>query len=155
MAPKNHRDEPRPDAPAGFDPELWRAYADTDFHVDAVPPFVLRIGEPSAELAALHDAVGVSTSAFVTACNPGSVALSDAENARRHAELRAEVRRLGFASHEGRGRHPSGDWPAEASLLVLGIDEAAARSLGRRFGQKAIVWTGADATPRLIALFDS
>jgi Protein of unknown function (DUF3293) len=48
--------------------------------------------------------------------------------------------------------HPSGAWPPELSFFALGISERAARDLGRRFDQDAVVWAGADAVPRLLLL---
>ena len=52
---------------------------------------------------------------------------------------------------EGAG-YPAGAWPRELSYFALGIDEGAARQLGRRFDQDAVVWAGADAVPKLLLL---
>jgi len=140
------------DVPRGIAPALWRAYTETHFQVRARREFVLRVGEASAELAALHSAHGVTSSVFVTACSPCSVTLSEAENEQRHEALCREVRRLGVVCYEGSGQHPSNGWPAEPSLLVLGLDRETACALGSRFDQNAIVWAGADAVPQLVGL---
>jgi hypothetical protein len=50
------------------------------------------------------------------------------------------------------GQHPSNKWPGEEIFLVLGLYFEAAKALGERFGQNAIVWCGIDAVPQLIVL---
>lgn len=73
-------------------------------------------------------------------------------NAAAHARLGAELAAAGYRVVEGAGEDPDGRWPAEPSYLVLGMDLEAARELGRRYGQNAIVWAGADAVPELLLL---
>jgi hypothetical protein len=63
-----------------------------------------------------------------------------------------ELSASGLAFVEGVGNDPSNIWPGERSFLVLGLVPEAAKSLGAQFGQNAIVWSGADAIPRLILL---
>ena len=129
------------------------AYAATDYRVEAPgPPFVLRIGRPAPALAALLRATRSPGAAYLTACNPRSRPLPAWANRRRQARLRRLLAAQPWTLLEGRGQHPRGRWPAEASLLVLGLSCAAARALGRRFQQNAIVWCGADAVPRLVLL---
>jgi hypothetical protein len=135
--------------PTRIDPKTLAAFRATHYCVAAEPPIVLRIDEPNARLAALHAVHGVACSAFVTACNPGSIDVGAAQNAPRMAALHAELRAAGVPFVPGEGRHPSNGWPPEASVLALGLDRAAARALGSRHGQDAIVWCGADAVPRL------
>ena len=72
---------------------LWDSYRRTTFTVHGTPPIAIRIGwnpRPLRRLLARHDC-GEWT--FVTAWNPASVPLTDAENARRNAALRAELER--------------------------------------------------------------
>ena len=109
----------------------------------------LRIGEADATLDRLLDAAGVEAWAHVTACNPGSRRLSDADNARRSAALRRVVGRRGWRFFEGEGVGDDGRWPAEAAVLVLGIAERRARALGRLFGQNAVVVGRRSAAARL------
>ena len=52
----------------------------------------------------------------------------------------------------GRGIDPKGEWPDEASLLILGISFKDACALAAELGQNALLWNGADANPRLILL---
>ncbi|TXH37992.1 MAG: DUF3293 domain-containing protein [Burkholderiaceae bacterium] len=46
----------------------------------------------------------------------------------------------------------SNQWPGEDSFLVLGINLEAVKTLGRRFGQNAVLWCDATAIPQLILL---
>jgi hypothetical protein len=131
---------------------LITAYRETEYRVTSAQPFVLRIDEPCAELLALYEASKLDCTAFITACNPFSQALSVAQNTERQAELAEELRQRSLTFLEGIGEHPSGDWPGEPSYLVLGMSLKAAKSLGLRYEQNAIVWCGADGVPRLVLL---
>jgi len=131
---------------------LITAYRETEYRVMADRPFVIRIDEPCAELLALYKASKLACAAFLTAYNPFSQTVSEVENTERQAELAKELRRRSLTFLEGIGEHPSGDWPGEASFLVLGLSLEAAKSLGQRYEQNAIVWCGADAVPKLVLL---
>ncbi|HJZ58178.1 MAG TPA: DUF3293 domain-containing protein [Gemmataceae bacterium] len=127
------------------DPSLEAAYLTTDYRVEDAPggPFVIRIGEVSRELAGLEWA-------FVTACNPGSGRLPDAENAHRMAQLEAAMREGGWRYYHGAGVGRGGQWPPEPSLLIIGIREPEAIELARQFGQNAIVAGRAVGAARLV-----
>jgi Protein of unknown function (DUF3293) len=113
---------------------LEAAYLGTDYRVEDIPtgPFTIRIGHPIAALAGLEWA-------FVTACNPRSVLLSDEENTRRIADLEKAVQQSGWRFYPGQGVARDGRWPAEPSFLIVGIKESDAVDLARQFGQNAIV----------------
>lgn len=115
---------------------------------------ILRIGERSAGLAALYGELGVDSCAFLTASNPLGVALRDADNAVAMTALCVDVHALGLALLPGVSRDgdPASSWPGEESVAVLGISRDAARELGHRYQQNAIVWAGSDAVPELILL---
>ena len=51
----------------------------------------------------------------------------------------------------GRGIAQSGDWPPEESIIVLGCDEITAITLSQKYQQNAVVFSDANAIPRLIA----
>jgi hypothetical protein len=110
----------------------------------------LRIGASTPALDALLRARGVSCWAFVSASNPHATRLSDAENAARFAALVRAVESGGFAYFPGQGVGDDGSWPPEESLLVLGMSEAAAVALARRFAQEAIVVGRSGAAARLV-----
>jgi Protein of unknown function (DUF3293) len=50
---------------------------------------------------------------------------------------------------DGIGKHPSNNWPGEVSVLVLGLDLEAAKSLARHYEQHAFVWAAGDGVPQL------
>ena len=112
----------------------------------------LKVGETCSALAAAHKRYRVECSAYITACNPFSQILDDAANAERHAALGREISQRSLASIEGIGQHPSNQWPGEASHLIFGLTLEAAKALGTRLEQNAIVWAGGDAVPQLILL---
>lgn len=115
----------------------------------------LCVDQYSEPLCRLFSATGHRCAAFITACNPGSVPQSPQKNraacARLHERLSQNVSRPDDII-EGMGLDPSGDWPGEESFLALGIDLEVSCALGAEFQQNAILWTSADAIPRLILL---
>lgn len=156
-----------------IDAALIAAYSAAHYEVSAdasaglAAPFVLRVDVASPELLDLYRRHGVSQAAYLTACNPHSTMLSDADNRARMDELAQTLRALAgqgparsptdsdarsYMNLHGRGTDPSGAWPGEASVLVLGMSEAEARELGTRFGQNALLHAGADGVPRLVLL---
>jgi hypothetical protein len=116
--------------------KLSAAYTAARYRVFAAPPFVLRVGEPSAALDALLTSHAADTWAFVTACNPGSVRLSPDVNAERMNRLREML--TGFACYPGESSGPAGEW-AEPSVLVVGISRSEAVQVAEGFGQAAIL----------------
>lgn len=133
-------------------PDTLAAYQATDYCVEGLQPCILKIGIPHPLLQTLHAQYGVDCSAFLTACNPLSLLQPAEENARRQAALEQSLKQANWRYLPGAGRHPAGDWPAEESVLVLGMPLAEAQRLGNEYGQNAVVWCGPDATPRLILL---
>jgi hypothetical protein len=171
--------------PTRIDPALIAAYraahyeVSTDASAGLAAAFVLRVDVASSELLALYGRHGVSQAAYLTACNPHSTMLSDADNRARMDELAQTLRALArqgparsktrsilrspahayvrsnprsYMCLHGRGTDPSGAWPGEASVLVLGMSEEQARELGTRFAQNALLHAGADGVPRLVLL---
>lgn len=140
-------------APSALNEELIDAYRAAHYCVTGVAdPFLLRVDAPSTDLARCHSDHGVSRSAFLTAYNPRSQRVPDEDNERAHAHLERVLRDLGYVCLDALGIDPSGEWPAEPSLLVLGAGLEEARGIGLRFGQNGLLWCDADATPRLILL---
>ncbi len=135
-----------------IDQATIRAYHETDYVVRGEPSVILRIDEACPEPAAIHRSHRVDCSAFLTAFNPFSHSLDEQENDRRHELLMQELKLRSLPVLEGHGSHPDNGWPPEASVLVPGLSLEASKSLGARFEQNAIVWSGADAVPQLILL---
>ena len=115
-------------------------------------PFVLRVGHRSAELASVHRANGANCSAFITAWNPQSVVRSEAENRASQKRLESELTAIGVRLVAGTGADPAGVWPGEPSVLAVGISRSEAERVGRKFGQRAIVWRDESAIPEPIDL---
>jgi hypothetical protein len=136
---------------SAISPETLSLYRAAEYRVFAEPAFTMRVDEPSGELARLHAARGVRSSAYVTAFNPRGVEPADKSNAARQAELEATLRRGGLAHVPGEGGNLAGTW-REPSFLVLGVTLEGARSLGEAYEQNAILFASADAVPRLVLL---
>lgn len=152
----------RPSTKEGFlfsesviDTHTVQAYRETNYVVrpgDKTRDFVLNIGVASSEVGALHKQQRVACSAFITACNPFSESCDDQANALRQRELGRELALRSLAYLEGVGVHPSNDWLGEPSFLVFGLTLEAAKALGTRLKQNAIVWVGSDTVPQLVLL---
>jgi hypothetical protein len=136
------------------DERLRAAYESTEYWVDESPvgPFRLRHGERSEPLDRLLARAAVREWAYVTACNPRSRRLPDEENEDRMRALDERLRRMGLVHYPGRGVGTGGDWPAEASRLVLDVTEVQARELAAEFGQNAIVAGAAGEAGRVVVL---
>jgi hypothetical protein len=138
--------------PFSLDASLIQAYRETHYRVDGASGLTLLVDEYSPELAALHLKHGVTCSAFITACNPNSVALSEAQNMMRQTDLAVDLQQLGLDCLEVIGQHPHNDWPGEPSYLVFGLAMQAAKTLATRLEQNAFIWSGEDAVPKLVLL---
>ena len=120
---------------------LAHAYAHTSY--TAVTPsghIVLRVGSRSAALDRLLVRYERASWMFLTAYNPGSRLLSADENHARQRQLLAELEARAIIVFRGFGVGDNTDWPAEDSVLALGVKLEEARELGRRFGQNALVY---------------
>ena len=78
----------------------------------------------------------------MTAHNPGSIPLTADENRARHTRLEADVSARGYEVFPGEGVGDDVTWPAEASLLILGMPRAEATRLGHAHAQRTVVWGG-------------
>lgn len=115
----------------------------------------LRVDQYSEPLSRLLAESGHRCAAFITACNPFGALENLEANMKACADLRDRLERYVAQPDqiiEGMGIDSSGAWPPEKSFLVLGLDLETSRTLGREFGQNAVVWAGADAIPLLILL---
>lgn len=146
------------DRPTTLKPELLNAYLETDYKV-VVPQgdthereFTMRIGQACEPLAKLYQDRGIQCAAFVTAYNPYSAAHEDLDNETRQSSLLQTLDQHRVAYLSGEGRHPSGNWPAEPSVLALNLPLDASKRLGMRFHQNAVLWCDAKAIPHLVLL---
>ena len=132
-------------------PKLLDAYRNADYVVFAAPELVLKIGEPSRRLDALIEQEGGTTAAFLTAANPHSEPRSPEENAAELAKLDQIIAAAGYPWRPAEGREPDGTW-VEPSRLVIGIYRQNAETMGRLFGQNAIVFVEIGRAPELLLL---
>ena len=132
------------------DNRLLEAYLNTTFVAFAPETEIrIRVGERNPfleDLLALH---GVSTWAFITAFNPASVSLGSRENELRQNRLEVELAKR-YVLLPGLGKSDAGNWPAERSVLVLGIARDDAVRVGQRYGQNAIVVGAVTGLPELL-----
>jgi hypothetical protein len=128
------------------------AYLATEYRIWGEWPLVLRIGQPNADLAALYKSLATEGAAVITAWNPYSEPRPNAKNVAAQDQLIAELDRRSLRHQPGHGADANGNWPPEDSQLVLGIDLAAAATLGKQFFQNGIVWATSDAVPTLVLL---
>jgi len=106
----------------------------------------------SAALEALLQETGADTAAFVTAANPGGILADAGENALSTEALHRAQEQAGYTCLAGEGRDPQDEWPAEPSVLVLGISRGEAEILGRSYEQSAIVFVERGCPPELLLL---
>jgi len=132
-------------------PDLIAAYENADYVVFADPGLVLKIGGPSRGLDGLLEQEGAATAAFLTAANPRSEPRSPAENAAALAKLDQVIAASGYPWRAGEAREPDGRW-VEPSRLVIGIYRDHAKTMGRIFGQNAIVFVEKGGAPELVVL---
>ncbi|MGH3849519.1 MAG: DUF3293 domain-containing protein [Pseudonocardiaceae bacterium] len=118
---------------------LLRAYRNTAYHA-SLPSgdTVIRVGECSAALDGLLRATGHAEWACVSAQNPGSV-LDAPGNPARHARLRDQLAERRLTWFPARAIADDGGWPAEESVVILGLGVEAATALGRAHGQLAVL----------------
>jgi hypothetical protein len=132
-------------------PELLQAYRATIYTVRAASSAIaFQVDRPAPEIARLMADSGCTCAAFVTAFNPASRPQTGRSNDEAAARLRRAADAHGWRWLAGEGRDPSGHWPPEQSLLILGIEEREAVDLARQFGQNAIVFIEAGEPPRLV-----
>jgi hypothetical protein len=133
-------------------PLTIKAYRETDYCVFGESPLVLRVGIANEPLAKLYKRLKINCGVFVTAFNPLSNDVGEAANSARQIELAKELNQRSLIYFDGIGKHPSGEWTAEPSYFVLGLSLEAAKALGKKYYQNAVVWCGSDAIPELTLL---
>lgn len=123
-----------------IDPDTLLACRETDYQVFAKPPFILRVSRPAAR----------SARAINSACNPFSQPLDARSNAARALGLKTALAGCGLCFLDVIGQHPANHWPGEASVLVMGRGQEAARALAAQYAQNALLWMGAETRVQLV-----
>ena len=135
-----------------LNPELIKAYQSAEYHVCSAKPFILELGKRSEGIADLAKRFKVDCATFITAYNPYSEVFSVKENAKRNGQLKQELDELGLTIVIGFGQDPEMTRKKEDGFVVFGLGLDAAKELGVKYQQNAIVWCGADAVPNLVLL---
>lgn len=126
--------------------ELINAYRETDYIIyESEMP--IRIGE-------IYDvsSLGGTKGAFITAENPGSVALCNEENKARMEDLIKEVKSKGYKFYKGEGKTRNDDWTPENSIFIVDIEKKDALDLASKYEQNAIVWVEGNKPAELVFL---
>ena len=133
-------------------PHLAEAYRRALYVVYGAPDLVIRIGERNAALDALLDEDGADTAAYLTAANPNGELQDETANDLSCAALHQALADAGYSCYLGEGRDPAGGWPAEPSVLAVGISRREATVIGLSYEQNAIVFIERANAPELVAL---
>ena len=128
------------------DDALLEAYRSTRWVVEAAGGTLVFRMDGDLDLCAR---LGARTVAIVTASNPASRPLDDADNDAGNRRLADRLREAGLRHVPCVGIGQDSAWQ-EASFAVLDCDRATATSLGVHFGQNAVVWVETEAPPRLL-----
>ncbi len=134
-----------------IDAALYEAYRSTRYSAwIGDEGLVLRVDEANPTLERLMRREGVTSGCFVTAWNPRGEHSDNGTNRNANAQLLVALQEKGWQVFEGEGKGEAGDWPAEASYLVLGCSMDDASGLCVDFRQNAVLWFASDAIPKLL-----
>lgn len=122
--------------------DLIAAYLATDYRVRLGDgELLIQIGQLNPRLATLLESGGrPPTGAFLTAWNPEGEACSAVTNAARQRALEERLHAIGAPCLTGYGQGRDGLWPAEESVLAVGLTLDQAVELAQDFRQNAFVW---------------
>lgn len=133
---------------------LTLAYLATVYQVEdgkTLIPF--NVNQTSKEIADLMSRHGVREAAFITAWSPGSKQVSEDQNIQAMQKLVVRVKNEGYPFLTGLGTDPTGQWPSEPSLFILGMPEEEASHIGKEFGQNAILSISSEGYANLVCLW--
>jgi hypothetical protein len=119
--------------------ELLVAYRATDYVVFVESEVHVHVDRTSPQVESMMRDIGARSAVIVTAWNPFSRPLSDAENDSRNELLRQRIAQLGLQSLSAEGRDPSGQWKAEQSFLAFDVSTDMVDSMLVEFEQNAVV----------------
>ena len=137
---------------SAVDLKMIQAYRETEYCVLGDNKFTLKVDQLNNALMAAHKQYGVDCSTFITAYNPYSQTCDATQNVKLNQRLSDELKASGLKFIDAIGQHPQSTWLGENSFLVLGLSLSAAKILGARYQQNALIWCGQKAVPQLILL---
>lgn len=138
------------DSPDWLDRRLVGAYLSTQYRAEVGQSLHLRIGQklPTATSRFFNEK-NISTLAVVSAWNPASIRLAEAENQSRNEKLERKLQKTARLFLPGFNVSNAGDWLPEESFWAVDIMAQEAVRLGKFFGQNAIVWWEKMEVPEL------
>jgi hypothetical protein len=116
--------------------ELIEAYNATEYKVYS-PAIIIIVGQLNKELDKLLLENNETEWTYITSCNPYSRDCSEYENKNYYESLLQHV--SDYKYYEGEGQGIDTTWPAEKSILIIGISESQAIQIGNKYNQNAIV----------------
>lgn len=132
--------------------DLLESYRSTIYTTTPPTAFSIKIGERNTQLDNYMQDNNLNTWAYITAENPRSQALSQAENNKRNEALRNQLHNFELRYLEGHGIPANSDWKPETSFLIFNISLTEAKNLAGQFDQNAFVHGAIDSKPTLICL---
>lgn len=88
--------------------------------------------------------------AIITAYNPMSELIPEEENIKANAELEEDIKH--YQKLKSQGLDPLGKWPEEKGYIIFDIDEEKAKEIGKKYKQRAIVYSNKNEKARIIVL---
>ena len=131
--------------------DLIKAYNEAEYRVKGFSKPIY-IGQNATDADNVLSKNNLTEWAYITAYNPMSCSLEEAENIRRNNELRKLVN--DYIVIEGEGQDKQKEWPAEKSFFIAGISLDNAKALAVTFGQRAIVYGQLEQPATLIITLD-
>ncbi len=116
---------------------LLEAYTQTEYSVPDLG-LSLFVGRSCAEMDRVLGDMRVTQAIILTASNPLSVLASDEMNTERHHSLKQALSNYTVVN-SAYGHPIDGDWPAEQSVCVLGMEVRDADTLADQFNQLGYV----------------
>lgn len=116
--------------------ELIEAYNTTEYKLYR-PAIIITVGQLNKELDKLLLENNETEWTYITSCNPFSRDCLEHENKKYYESLLQHV--SDYKHYEGEGQGIDTTWPAEKSILIIGISESQAIEIGNKYNQNAIV----------------
>lgn len=130
--------------------ELAAAYRNTNYCVSSSGKvFVLRIGVASEAVKEIMAAASASGAVFITAWNPFSKVLTEAENIAANEALKSDLEKVAASILNGYGSSPDTSW-REDSFFAFPVERSASIKLCCQYRQNAVIFVSSDGVPELV-----
>jgi len=116
--------------------ELIEAYNATEYKVYS-PAIIITVGKLNKYLDQFLLENNKTDWTYITSCNPFGRDCSEDENKNYYESLLQHV--SSYKYYEGEGQGIDTTWPAEKSILIIGISVSQAIEVGNKYNQNAIL----------------